>query len=157
MRTFLIHKENSYYFPLMCFITGLALMLFSQASVIAQERGKLEVVKDPLIDSLIARRIALSKLPNVMLNNSMQGYRVQFYSGSDRKEAYEEQARFQQLYPQFGTYIIYVEPNYKIRAGDFRTRLEAQKLMHELRPHFPSLFIIPEKINLLKSETNAEN
>lgn len=142
------------------FFIGYALfltLLMVSSSVFAQKRGKLDVIKDPLIDSLIARRLALSKQPHVVTTTSAFGFRVQFYSGSDRKEAYREQARFNELYPQYSTYIIYTEPNYKVRAGDFRTRLEAQKLMHELRPEFPSLFIISEKINPLKLETNVEN
>ncbi|MGV8878028.1 MAG: SPOR domain-containing protein [Sphingobacteriaceae bacterium] len=137
-------------------ILVLFLLLFSSA-IYAQNRGTLQVIKNPLIDTLIARRLALSKQPNVVTAVFSYGFRVQFYSGSDRKEAYREQAKFNELYPEHSTYIIYAEPNYKVRAGDFRTRLEAQKLVHNLRPDFPSLFIISEKINPLKLENNVEN
>jgi UDP-2,3-diacylglucosamine pyrophosphatase LpxH len=34
-------------------------------------------------------------------------------------------------FPEMRTYISYREPNFKVRAGDFRTRLEARKLMQE--------------------------
>jgi hypothetical protein len=69
-----------------------------------------------------------------------------FY-GSDRREVFSQQAKFKSLYPTLNTYITYKEPNYYLRAGDFRTRLEAQRLMNELRPEFPTLFIFREKIN----------
>jgi hypothetical protein len=54
------------------------------------------------------------------------------------------------------TYISYTEPDYKVRAGDFRTRLEAEKLMQELRGKFTSLFIIPGKINPPKAITGND-
>ncbi|RKD20200.1 preprotein translocase [Pelobium manganitolerans] len=119
----------------------------------AQENAKVTVVKNPLIDSLIARRIALNK--GVTKDGTpiiVNGYRVQIFFGSDRKEAYNEQARFSSLYPEYATYISYTQPNYRVKVGDFRTRAEAQRLMTELRPTFPTLFIFQERINPLKAD-----
>lgn len=78
---------------------------------------------------------------------SSYGYRVQIFYGSDRKEIFNTQNRFRNENPGINTYIIYKAPNYYLRVGDFRTRLEAQKLVSELRPTFPTLFIFREKIN----------
>lgn len=120
----------------------------------AQNRGEVVIVKSPLIDSLIERRIELSKNPppsatvrksGAIVSN--MGYRVQVFYGSDRREVFAEQARFKSAYPKLNTYITYKEPNYYLRVGDFRTRLEAQSLMNELRSTFPTLFVFREKIN----------
>jgi hypothetical protein len=134
---------------------SIALFILLSATAMAQTPGKVTVVKDPRIDSLIALRIALSKEPNaanagVYAPTSTNGYRVQIFTGSNRNDAYNAQSKFNQLYPDFKTYIIYSEPNFKVRAGDFRTRLEATRLLEQLRSQFPSLFIISEKINLPK-------
>ncbi|MBW4888239.1 SPOR domain-containing protein [Mucilaginibacter sp. HMF5004] len=125
-------------------------VLISVASM-AQTRGTLTVVKDARIDTLIAKRLELSKAGGssaATINNSGNGYRVQFFVSSNRTEAYNAQTRFNELYPEYKTYIIYSEPNFKVRAGDFRTKLEATRLMEQLRGQFTSLFIIFEKINL---------
>jgi hypothetical protein len=84
------------------------------------------------------------------------GYRVQIYNGSSRKEAYDAQARFMNEHPDMRTYIGYTEPNYKVRAGDFRSRMEAERLMQELRGRFTSLFIIGGKINPPKPGTGND-
>ena len=131
------------------------LLFCCSISLFAQTRGVVTVLKDPMIDSLIARRIALninkpgggptiSKPAPVV---SSLGYRVQVFYGSDRREVYSQQTRFGNLYPSLNTYITYKAPNYYLRVGDFRTRLEAQRLMNELRSSFPTLFIFREKIN----------
>lgn len=112
----------------------------------AQTRGKVEIVKDPLIDTLIARRPFLNKNTSIS-EETAYGYRVQIFFGSNRQAAYSAQAKFLDEYPEIRTYILYAEPNFKVQAGDFRTRLEAQKLQNDLRQKFTSLFIIAGKIN----------
>ncbi|AMQ00718.1 Preprotein translocase [Pedobacter cryoconitis] len=122
-------------------------------AVSAQKRGEVVIVKDPLVDSLIEKRIALSKKATPATGHrngaivSQMGFRVQVFYGSDRRHTFNEQARFKSAYPKLNTYITYKEPNYYLRVGDFRTRLEAQRLMNELRSTFPTLFIFREKIN----------
>jgi hypothetical protein len=134
------------------------IILMSTMFTFAQNQGKVTVVKDPLIDSLIARRIALNK--GISSNGTaivVYGYRVQVFFGTDRKVAYDEQARFKSLYPELNTYLSYTQPNYRIKVGDFRTRAEAQKLMNELRQDFPSLFIFSERINPVKADESNDN
>ena len=121
----------------------------------AQTRGKVEVVKDPLIDTLIARRPYLSKTIASGGDITSSGFRLQIYFGSSRQAAYDAQAKFVNEFPEIPTYVSYVEPNFKVQVGDFRTRLEAQKLQSELSGMFSSFFIIPTKINPPKSD-NAE-
>jgi len=128
-------------------------LLFGFRIGVAQTRGEVTVIQDPLIDSLIAKRIALNKKKPTITNPasttivSQMGYRVQVFYGSDRREVFSEQARFRSAYPRLRTYITYKEPNYYLRVGDFRTRLDAQRLQNELKAIFPTLFIFREKIN----------
>nr|WP_226904864.1 SPOR domain-containing protein [Pedobacter schmidteae] len=128
------------------------------AAALAQTKGVVSVVKDPMIDSLIAKRIELNMkaaaTPGTVSTGkpgttivSQMGYRVQIFYGSDRREVFNEQSKFNSSFPELNTYITYKQPNYYLRVGDFRTRLEAQRFMNELRPMFPTLFIFREKIN----------
>ena len=128
-------------------IIGFCFAFFMCQHAFAQNAGKVEVIKDSQIDSLIAKRLELSKPANSKLSVSVTGYRVQFFSGPDRKAAYAEHEHFKSLYPAIKAYISYTEPNYKIRAGDFRTKLDAEKLMNELKKYYSNLFVFSEKIN----------
>lgn len=140
------------------FKVGLALFigLFSLSSLsIAQTRGKVEVDKDPKVDSLIGNYL----VGGVKTNNaepassSSTGYRIQIFSGSDRKSAYNVQTKFQNKFPDTHTYLSYRDPNFKVKVGDFRSRIEAEKMVEEIKPAFGGLFIISEKINLPKLDT----
>ena len=134
------------------------LCCFFSAGLSAQTRGRVTIEKDPLIDSLIAKRIQLSVAPpsapsaGVVVTKpgvivAQMGYRVQVFYGSDRRQVFSQQTKFNNLYPAQNTYITYKQPNYYLRVGDFRSRLEAQRFLNELRPTFPTLFIFREKIN----------
>jgi hypothetical protein len=133
----------------------LFIAFFTPALAIAQSRGKVEVIKDPLIDTLIARRPTLNK---TVINGeeTSNGFRVQIFFGSNRQAAYSAQEKFREEYPEFRTYITYTEPNFKVQVGDFRTRLEAEKLEKELTQIFTSLFIIPGKINPPKPDASND-
>lgn len=127
-------------------IIGIFLFLLITGNAYSQDKGKVTVIMDPQIENLISKRLALSRSGN---SNSVtsSGFRVQIFSGLNREEAYAEQTRFKSLFPNVTSYISYTQPNYKLRVGDFRTKLEAQKFMNELKGEFSSIFIFEEKIN----------
>lgn len=150
-----VKNRHSFFKALFMKILFAALFCCSSFGLFAQSKGQVTIIKDPMIDSLIAKRIALNTKPAgsgaVTVKPgpvvSQMGYRVQAFYGSDRRQVFNEQSRFNSLYPSVNTYITYKEPNYYLRVGDFRTRLEAQRFMNELRSTFPTLFIFREKIN----------
>lgn len=129
------------------------LLLILSSATFAQERGKVQVVAPPLFDTILAKRAALnngvgsSRGGSAARYSSSFGYRVQIYNGSNRGAAYNAQAKFNKEFPEMRTYIVYREPNFKVRAGDFRTRIEAERMKEQLKAWFPVMFIISEKIN----------
>ncbi|MBK0381273.1 SPOR domain-containing protein [Mucilaginibacter segetis] len=131
------------------------LLIFLSVKVSAQERGKVTVIRDPLFDTLLVNRADLNTDIGTR-SYSSYGYRIQIYNGSNRSAAYSAQAKFNELYPEMRTYISYREPNFKVRAGDFRTRLEAEKTVQELKPLFSPMFIISDKINPPKTVVNND-
>lgn len=128
-------------------LTGFILVMCFQ-QLVAQEKGTVLVTKDPHIDSLIARRLELNRAGVSGKNVTLTGFRVQIFSALDRQLVYSEQAKFKIRYPGINTYISYTQPNYRLRVGDFRTRLEAEKLMNELKKYYTSMFIFSEMIIL---------
>lgn len=130
------------------FIIILVLSAASVFTAFAQERAKVVVVKDPRIDSLIARRLELNKSITPAKSMMISGFRVQIFSGLDRKQVYVEQTKFKSRFPKIATYVTYNQANYKLRVGDFRTRMEAEKFMNELKKYYSSIFIFSELIIL---------
>ena len=55
---------------------------------------------------------------------------------------------FLQEYPEMGAYVIYQQPNFKLRVGDFKTRLEASKFLTEMQTRFAMAFIVNDEVRL---------
>ena len=134
-------------------ITVFVGLLILPSFIFAQTRGKVEVDKDPKVDSLIGNYLVGGKAAKGGAAASSYGFRIQVFNGSDRNRAYTAQAKIQDRFPELHTYLSYRDPNFKVKVGDFRSRLEAEKMVEEMRPAFTGMYIISEKINLPKLDT----
>lgn len=108
--------------------------------------GRLNISEEPGIDSLIRRY----KLYNERLDG-MDGFRIQIYSSSN-KNAREESGKVRQefimKFPDIISYATFDRPGYyKIRAGDYRTRIEGTKYLLMVRRVFPDAYLVPDVIN----------
>lgn len=114
----------------------------AQEQVDSSRSGKLSLNQDKLLDSLVSTssRINAEK-------QTIMGFRIQIFFGTDRKKATEMRSTFLQKYPSIPANLIYQQPNYKVRVGDFRTRIEAYKIQQQLNQEFPG-FIVKDDISL---------
>ena len=74
------------------------------------------------------------------------GYRVKIHFGADKAFAYEVKKDFTEKYPDATAYVKYDQPNFNVRVGDFRTKLEAYKFFKEIEVDYPSSFIVKDEI-----------
>ncbi|MCH2223283.1 MAG: SPOR domain-containing protein [Crocinitomicaceae bacterium] len=109
------------------------------------QNGEVEIIKDPRLESLVAKQ---GEITPPAINPQIEGYRIQLFFDSDRTQLNDARARFFSRYPKIDTYTTYNAPNFFLRAGDFRTRLEAEKVKSEIENQFPTSFIVKETINL---------
>ena len=108
--------------------------------------GALSIVQDRGVDSLIYRYI----LYNERLGG-IEGFRIQIYSSSDknaREESGRIRAEFISKFPDIISYASFERPGYyKIRAGNYRTRVEGTKYLLMVRKVFPDAYLVPDIIN----------
>ena len=96
-------------------------------------------------------KVLVAKHGEVLKKGQVQGFRVQIYFGSDKAKAREVKSRFLATYAsEAHAYEIYEVPNFKIRVGDFRTRLEAYRFLKKIRADFPASFIVASEVEELK-------
>lgn len=106
------------------------------------QRKNIVVERDEDLDSLIYQHAENNKS-----RNTLDGFRIQLFSGSERNNANQLKAQFLRQYPEVPVYLSYQQPFFKLRAGDFRTRTEAQNLYHKLLKDYGEVLIVPDKIN----------
>lgn len=77
-----------------------------------------------------------------------EGYRVQIFSGNKRQPAKEAKATYIRMKLEAKAHEVYQQPYFKVRVGDFRTKIEALKFQKELLKEFPNSFIVKDKIEV---------
>ena len=118
--------------------------LFAQKYVTtADADSSIIITKDARVDDLIRKQKELN-----LLKQTIAGYRVQIYFGANRPKASEVKIDFNSKHPEVASYITYQQPNFKIRVGDFRTRLEAQKFLKNIEGQYATSFIVQDEIKL---------
>ena len=105
----------------------------------------LDVVQDKKIDWLLnAHQEAISR------ERGMPGYRVQVYMDSGnqaRLRTQRSRAEFEKKYPDVNTYVDWDEPYFKLRVGDFRTRLDARRFLEKIKNDYQGAYIVVDRIN----------
>lgn len=122
-----------------------SLLLFFLAINVSAQSGSVEIIADPGIDQLVDKHIYLNRH-----QSTLDGWRVQvfFDSGANSKRrANEVLSRFSGQYPEIRAYLSFKEPYYRVRVGDFRTRLEAEGFMKSVKTEYPNAFATADKIN----------
>lgn len=70
-----------------------------------------------------------------------KGYRIQVFSGSDQRrsknDAYSRKSSVQSVYPNMDVAVSYASPVWRVRAGNFKNREEAQQALREMKDKLP--------------------
>ena len=98
---------------------------------------------------------AIVRIQEDYINNwrkvgEINGYRIQIaaYSGVNSKsQAEAARNTFNGLFPYTRSYLVYNEPYFKVRVGNYFTRLQAYKDLETIKLTYPSAYIVPDKIN----------
>jgi hypothetical protein len=120
-------------------------ILFCFQGLFLAAQSKVKIISDPLLDSLVLQNIEVNKG-----QPTMDGYRIQLFSGSERNNANALRNKFKQEYPDETIYLIYQQPYFKLRVGDYRSHIEAQQMYLKYQKTYGQILIIPDKINLPK-------
>ena len=130
-----------------CLLIVLTGTVKAQAQHTEVNKGRVVVKADSSITLLLRRNAALNEN-----RQNMPGYRVQVYFGTDRAKASEIRNEFQKDHAGIEAYLIYQQPNFKVRVGDYKTRLEAVKGLQLISAGYPNAFIVKDDVRLPKFE-----
>ena len=122
---------------------GLAAALIASGLEAQAQTGRVRVVGDVAVNQMVEKHIELNSRAK-----TIPGYRVQIasFSGtSSKSNAFGLRERFMADHPSVQAYIIYDEPNFKVKVGDFRSRLEAYAFLQEIKETYKG-YIIKDNI-----------
>jgi hypothetical protein len=92
------------------------------------------------INTLIEQKTAFNKTHK----NSFV-YKIQLYNGNET-EAYKIKQNFEAEFPEYSTKMVYNAPEWKMQVGDFKTRLDADKVLLIIKEKFAAAIVLEDKI-----------
>ena len=110
------------------------LIFFTQKS--HSQVAKVSLTQDPKFEQLLNEKRKI----NASITNSNR-YKIQIYKG-DSETSKKTLVDFKKTNKNFDATIVFNTPIYKVWVGNFRTRIEAEKNLIDLRKKFPNAFVI---------------
>ena len=125
-----------------------ALFFFASTTAFCQTwdtipKGSITVYQQSMITPLLSNYRVYNEL-----SSAVQGYRVQIIASTVRKTVLDAKVTFSDQYSAIKTYILYQQPYFKLRVGDFETRIEAIQFLNKINDVFPSAFIVQDDIKV---------
>lgn len=115
-------------------------MTLSAASLLAQSRkGTIEITGDVKVSELVKKHIEFNERLR-----TVPGYRIQIASLSgpnSRNQAFELKSQFKESYPDVEVYVVFSEPNFRIKVGDFTSKLDAYVFMQKIKDTYPGTIV----------------
>ncbi len=112
------------------------------------QHNNIKFIQDDRVEELVSKHVEANKL-----QQTIPGFRINifFQSGNNSKaNANNVRLQFNEKYPNIEAYVVYEEPHFKVKIGDFRTRMEARGFLQQIKFDFPDAFVIKDMINFPK-------
>lgn len=79
-------------------------------------------------------------------SSSVPGWRVQILATTDRQRMEQTRQRFAMNYPTLPISYVHTKPYYKLRAGAFESKAEAERLKQLLDQEFAGVYLVRDEI-----------
>lgn len=143
------------------FAMGLTIVTNAQDSIFFMKSGidSAPVKKDPRIDWLIKKQIQINEETSRNARRMDKGYRLLIISTPLREDALAAKSKVYSYFPELKAYLFHQSPYYKVKAGNFKDRKDAELYQKRLELLFPrGVFIINDIIEVkLKIPGEEEN
>jgi len=120
------------------------------AQEVRKDSGTITIYQDRLVEELIQKQVKLNEA-----GDNEEGYRIQIFSDSGNNSKAKAQSAMDEFlaqHPEIKAYLTFKSPNYQVKIGDFRSRLDAIRYLNQIAAEYPNAFIISDLINFPQVE-----
>ena len=121
-----------------------------------QQTASVIVHKDARIDALIKKQESINTTTKKSSARTARGYRILIVNTNKREEAIAAKTKVYTLFPELKAYLSYQSPYFKLKAGNFKTRDEAERYRKNMSSIFPKGVFIINDIVEVKPEKEKE-
>jgi SPOR domain len=131
-------------------------IFFSLQAFAQQDSGSVVVHKDARLDLLVNKQAQINEETSRDARRTGKGFRLMVISTNNRDEAIAAKTRIYTYFPEIKAYLWHQSPYYKVKAGNFKDRKEAEEFQQKLNVYFPKGVFIMNDIVELKPEKSRD-
>ena len=113
--------------------------------------------KDTRLDLLMKKQAEINEITSREARRTSKGYRLMIITTINRDEAISAKTKVYTYFPELKAYLWHQSPYYKLKAGDFKERKDAELYQKKLNSYFPKgVFILSDVIEV-KPDKDLDN
>lgn len=142
-------------------ILTLALILFTVNSFAqtdttgtgTEDSTAVVVHKDPRLDMLVKKQAEINEITSRDGRKTDKGFRILIISTNNREEALTAKTKVYTYFPELKAYLWYQSPYFRVKAGNFKDRKDAEAYQRRMSTYFPKgVFIMKDVIEVKKGK-----
>ncbi len=140
------------------FVFAFSLIILQSASAQESDTASVIVHKDERMEVLSKKQAAINAAIKKANARSAKGFRLLVVNTTKRNEALDARTKIYTYFPELKSYLVYQTPYFKLKAGNFKTREEAEKYRKSLQSVFPKgVFILHDTIEVKPEKDDEQN
>ena len=115
------------------------------------------VHKDARIDLLVKKQAYINEVTSRDSRRTDKGYRLMIISTNNRDEALAAKTKVYTFFPELKAYLWYQSPYFRVKAGNFKDRKDAESYQQRMNTYFPKgVFIMKDIIEVKPGRNNDD-
>ena len=115
--------------------SGVFFLVFSALDLYAQDKN-VAVTQDPKFEQMLNEKRKINS--SITVNDR---YKIQIYNG-ESETAKKTLTDFRSAFKNFDGTIVFSTPTYKVWIGNFKSRIEAERNLAEVKKKYANAFLI---------------
>jgi len=143
--------------PYMKFFFTIVALVFTNACFAQRDTARSTLVdsnsvivhKDPRLDLLVKKQAQINEVTSRDGRRTDKGFRLMIISTNNRDEALAAKTKVYSYFPELKAYMWYQSPYFRVKAGNFKERKDAEAYQRKLNAYFPKgVFIMKDIIEV---------
>lgn len=133
--------------------------LFAQKDSVAKmtaDTNSVIIHKDPRLDLLVKKQAYINEVTSRDSRRTDKGFRLMIISTTSRDEAIAAKTKIYTYFPDLKAYLWYQSPYFRVKAGNFKDRKDAEAYQKRMNTYFPrGVFIMKDVIEVKPGPTRG--
>jgi hypothetical protein len=114
------------------------------------------VHKDPRLELLVKKQATINEVTVREGKKTDKGFRLLIISSNNREEALAAKTKVYTHFPELKAYLWYQSPYFRVKAGNFIDRKDAENYQKRMNNYFPKgVFIMKDIIEVKAAKNNV--